>query len=459
MSVLNRRSFFTIATTLVTSACAGRNKDHLWDHLRAPRGGGGYGSLYPTRSANTDELLLALPEGFQYTVIGKEGTRMADGNVTPRAHDAMAAFSDGGAIRLVRNHEINNGKGRAGVAIGGDAPAYDHSAGGGTTTLIVDPSSGEIVRDFVSLSGSLHNCAGGPTPWGTWITCEETVFGTRAIIDKERGIHRGEFEKEHGYCFEVPALADGPVEPVPLKEMGRFVHEAVAVDPATGIVYETEDRNPCGFYRYVPEQPGKLAAGGRLEMLAVMNQPRYDTRTGQSVGISLPAVWVDIADPDPAAAGIDSLAVYRQGAEKGGAAFSRLEGCWYGKGSIFFIATSGGNEKIGQIWEYRPAPDGDGVVKLVFESPTPDLLEGPDNLCVSPRGGLVLCEDGPKEQYLRGLTPEGRIFDLAQDITGAEIHGEFAGATFSPDGRILFVNIQRPGMTLAIRGPWHEGAL
>jgi secreted PhoX family phosphatase len=441
---------------------------------QAPQGAGGYGALAPVAARNTGETLLELPAGFQYTVFGKAGALMADGTPTPIAHDGMAAFQYGTDILLIRNHEVRDRNVGSGV-IGSPRRTYDAEASGGTVSLIVNPTTRELVRDFVSLSGTVANCAGGPTPWGSWISCEETAAGPGA-----------KFGQPHGYCFEVStavapqaasadaaAPAEGehsfflpmarvvdPLAPVPLKAMGRFYHEAVAVDPATGIVYETEDRTTAGFYRFIPDQRGRLAEGGRLQMLAVAQQPNYDTRQNQQVGVTLPATWVDIPDPDPAAAEQNPLAVYEQGYDRGGATFARLEGCWYGSGKIYVNATTGGDQGRGQVWQYQPRGDG-GELTLIFESPGREVLDAPDNICVSPRGGLVLCEDSSVTQYVRGLTPQGLIFDfvrnLAEDKNG-DTH-EFAGATFSPDGRTLFVNVQTPGMTFAIWGPWEQGAL
>jgi secreted PhoX family phosphatase len=398
-------------------------------------------------------MLVALPRDFQYTVFGKSGSPMSDGNLTPRRHDGMAAFSDGNLVRLVRNHEINNGTGKPGVLISTRGTPYDPLAGGGTVTMLVDAQRREVVRDFISLSGTLQNCAGGLTPWGSWLTCEEAILG-----------QGHQFNQEHGYIFEVPAGADTPATPVPLKAMGRFIHEAVAVDPGTGIVYETEDSQgmgahvpeTSGFYRFTPQEKQNLAAGGRLEMLALRGHPGYDTRTRQRVGQQFDIEWVAIDNPDPVGVETDPLAVYKQGLAKGGATFARLEGCWYGDGSIFINATSGGDRKLGQVWEYRPEAGG-GTLRLLFESRSTEVLNAPDNLCVSPRGGLVLCEDLSGGEYLRGLTRDGDIFDFAKNIApGAR---EFAGATFSPDGQTLFVNVQEPGMTLAIWGPWDKGSL
>lgn len=417
---------------------------------RGPPVPGSYGGLISKPAANTGETLLELPEGFEYTVFGRTGEPMSDGRPTPAAHDGMAAFQVGGELRLVRNHEVRGPVG-PGRSIAPGPASYDPNAPGGTTTLIVNPGTRTLERSFVSLSGSSTNCAGGPTPWGggSWITCEET---TRGPADGHT--------VPHGYCFEVPAAANGPVTPVPLRAMGRFVHEAIAVDPATGAVYLTEDQLEAGLYRFLPTRPGELAAGGRLQMLAVRDRPRYDTRTGQRRLEELPVTWVDIPDPDPRDAEASSAAVRLQGTERGGAAFARLEGAWYGNERIYVNATSGGDRGLGQVWEYRPAADG-GLLRLLFESSAPELLRSPDNICVSPRpeGGLVLCEDGSGVQHLRGLTRDGVIFDFARNAVPGHQDSEFAGATFSPDGQTLFVNIQSPGLTLAIWGDWERGAL
>lgn len=418
----------------------------------------GYGPLRPVASRNTGEFVVALPPGFAYQVLGVQGSRMADGNLTPPKHDGMAAFRVDGKIRLVRNHEVPDEMAREGAAILSGDRVYDPLAGGGTTTLTIDPFTRELIDDRVSLAGTHTNCAGGPTPWGTWLSCEETTLGAAPGVD-EKGKPTGGFAKEHGYVFEVPAAADTPVDPKPLKAMGRFVHEAVAVDPATGIVHLTEDRKTAGFYRFLPNRPGDLAAGGRLQMLAVDGRPECDTRRGQKVGRRLPCVWVEIEDPDPAAAATNSLAVYESGRARGAATFARLEGCWYGDGFVYLNATTGGDRALGQVWRYRPLGDR-GELTLIFESRDKAVLWNPDNLCVTPRGGLVLCEDTyGGECHLRGLTPSGRIFDFAANIHPKHPKSEFAGVCFSPDGQTLFANLQEPGVTLAIWGPWERGPL
>ncbi|HVG39783.1 MAG TPA: alkaline phosphatase PhoX, partial [Pyrinomonadaceae bacterium] len=385
---------------------------------RALAAGPGYGPLLPTATLNTGELLLALPEGFQYTVIGRSGVAMSDGQITPGAHDGMATFADGNKIRLVRNHEQGPG-----------APftnqPYDTLASGGTTTLVVNPVTRLVEKDFASLSGTIRNCAGGATPWGSWLTCEETTVGRYSTPTQN---------EPHGYVFEVPASANGVVAPVPLKAMGRFSHEATAIDPATNFVYQTEDAGiNSGFYRFLPNKPnvkGKadLAAGGLLQMLAVKNSPKYDTRTNQTAGADLPVVWVDIKNPDPFLEN-GARTVFAQGYAKGAARFARLEGAWYGDGNIYFDSTSAGNVGQGQIWRFRPTSAGEGILTLLFESPSAEVLNAPDNLCVNPHGGLVLCEDGGGEEFVHILRPNGEIFKFIKNIVPGFESSEFAGST------------------------------
>jgi secreted PhoX family phosphatase len=424
------------------------------DHLSAPSlSTPGYGPLFPTKSNNTGETLLALPKGFQYTVMGKTGAIMSDGRRTPRAHDGMAAFEVNNQLRLVRNHEVNNQTGKPDIAIGPDP--YDPLAGGGTTTLVIDPNTRKLVKDFVSLSGTLVNCAGGPTPWKSWITCEETLLG-KDQFKNQSGQDQGGFAQHHGYCFEVPASADEPVAPVPLKAMGRFQHEAIAVDPRSGIVYLTEDRVTAGFYRFIPHKNGQLAAGGRLQMLAAKNRPNLIASRQQHTGVALPVIWVDIIDPDPAEAGLDTLAVYKQGIAAGGATFARLEGCIYGNDRIYFTSTSGGDKGLGQVWEYVPSGKDQGFLTMLFEPTDPSILNMPDNICLTSGGNLIICEDNGVTNFIRVLNRKGELFDLAKNIFEGFETREFAGVTFSPDFKTLFANIQVPGLTLAIWGPWQS---
>ncbi|HZN72521.1 MAG TPA: alkaline phosphatase PhoX [Micromonosporaceae bacterium] len=406
-----------------------------------------YGPLFPTRDQTTGLDLLLLPRGFEYLSFGWRGDRMSDGLLTPAAHDGMAAFRRGDLVALVRNHEVGSFSGKFAD------PAYDADAGGGTSTLMFDPDLGALLDSRASLSGTIRNCAGGPTPWGSWLTCEETT-----LVNTGNGLR-------HGYIFEVPSAGYGISSPV--KAMGRFSHEALAIDPATSWVYETEDANPAGFYRYRPNTAGNIHGGGVLEML-VINGGTYDTRTDPTGTLYASTSWVPIADPDPA----PPAAMSAQGFAQGAAAFARLEGAWYSDGKIYVVSTSGGPTGQGQIFEYEPAT---GAMRVLFASPGADVLNNPDNICVSPRGGIVLCEDGSGVEYLHGLTTDGEIFRFAANnveipagglpgrpaIAPGDYRGsEWCGATFEPkNGNWLFVNIQTPGITFAITGPWRKGSL
>jgi len=454
--------------------------------------GENYGPLAPVADQRGLEI-LALPAGFSYVTFGHIGSRMSDGALTPIALDGMAAFPDRGSrVRLVRNHEDRNPAGK-GTIDPGRQRAYDNEGTAGTTTLIFDTRKRELVADYVSLHGTTVNCAGGIAYGGrAWLTGEETVRGPDAKAAREQ------FPERHGYVFEVSAYSNPRYEYAPpIKAMGRFAHEAVAVDQRTGIVYETEDAGTgrgSGFYRYLPEDPRNLHAGGKLEMLAVRGLPGYDTRKGQTVGDRLAVTWVDIKDVDPVlVSGEDPNGVFFQGLAGGGAVFNRLEGCWYDEGSIYFVSTSGGDvengdvnsdgyrEGFGQVWEYRPSARNGGTLELIFESPGGDVLDSPDNLTVTPRGGLILCEDDASSDSdiselapgiedvnrLIGLTSGGDAFPLAVNRLN---DAELAGACFSPDGDTLFVNIlggtrgtseelKDQGMTCAITGPWEQGPL
>lgn len=436
-------------------------------------GEGGYGPLV------RETGVLTLPEDFRAVPFGAVGDPMSDGQRTPIAPDGMAAFAvgTGTRLRLLRNHEDRNGPT---APIGGESGAYDRVGGGGVVTLEVDADR-RLLRDFVSLNGTTVNCAGGPTPWGSWLSCEETAAG------RPEG-----YERPHGFVFEVDARSDGPVEPIPLEALGRFSHEAIAVDPGTGILYLTEDNEYAegdptapgsGLYRFLPERPngglGSLRAGGELQAARVVGHPRMElfrgAELGLEVGDGLELEWVPIREPVPSdeafpEEGVRRMQVFSQGLEGGAAVFARLEGCWYGEEGVYFHDTVGGEAGLGQVWRYLP---GTGELVLVFESPGREVLNGPDNVTVSPRGGVVICEDAHGlraffgHHHLRGLTPDGRIFDLARNDLN---RSELAGATFGPDGRTLFVNVQGPtsgsiedaageGTTVAIWGPWERGAL
>ncbi len=402
--------------------------------------------------------IIDLPVGFSYRVVSRAGDRMSDGLRVPHAHDGMAAFAgDDGRIVLVCNHELGPGE-QEQSAFGSDTDAipafvrdklYDAGAGvtpgtGGTTTTIYDPATGKTERQHLSLAGTEFNCAGGPTPWDSWLSCEE-IFRVPGRSWFQRR------DKAHGYVFEVPAGETGLVNPVPIRTMGRFVHEAAAVHAASGIVYMTEDQIGCLFYRYIPSKPGQLHAGGRLQALAIGDgsSTRTDNWSDKGrirIGTELPVHWIDLDNVDS-----DKDDLRNRGAAKGAATFARSEGLCAAGDDFFMTTTLGGPARLGQIFRYRASL---GTLTLIAESTQSSLLRGADNIVMTSFGDLLVCEDTSTHCGIVGIGPDGIQYEVADN---AYSDSELAGACFSPDGEILFVNIQYPGMTLAITGPWPVG--
>jgi len=428
---------------------------------RAPvlaNAGGRYGPPVPDATG-----ILDLPAGFRHRLISSAGDVMDDGFYVPSSHDGMAAFEGpGDRVILIRNHEVNAGRPHSSGPFGEDGSllsrispekiydggASDLPALGGTTTLVFNTRTQELESHYLSLIGTIRNCAGGPTPWNSWISCEETTI-----------LAGGDWLLDHGYNFEVPASTVAAiVDPTPLKEMGRFNHEAIAVDPVSGIVYQTEDRLDGLIYRYIPGTPGNLAAGGTLQALAAIDWPSLDTRNWEadlvSVGQSVAVKWIDLEDIDSRD---DRLRL--RGFESGAARFARSEGMWYGNDAVYFACTNGGSNESGQIWKYTPSTvegtDAEathpGHLELFIEPNDSEIVKYCDNLTVAPWGDLILCEDRSGGARLITVTPEGECFDFARN---SYTSSELAGATFSPDGSTLFVNFQAEGRTLAITGPW-----
>ncbi|MGW5362571.1 alkaline phosphatase PhoX [Actinopolymorpha pittospori] len=432
------------------------------------------GPLGPVPDARDGVPRLVLPKGFGYRSFGIAGTTLDDGNICPSQHDGSGVFSLGdGHLRMIRNHEVDDASIDAKPLAGGHN-AYDKRAGGGTTTVdmrVHRDGTVDVIREFVSLNGTHTNCSGGRTPWGSWLSCEETIEDDRPfVVNEENDEFQNGFERRHGYVFEVPATANGPVDPVPLFAMGRFIHEAVAIDPYSGACYMTEDADQAGFYRFEPDRPGHLAEGGVLQALRVRKSPGIDLRGGVAPGSRFEVDWVTIEDPDPPAGETyedAAYGVYRQGAAQGAATFTGLEGCtWQGRGrtrgSAVFVSTAGGAAKCGQVWAYHPDNRGHGkaetgVLELLYESPGIDVLSYPDALTASNRGSLVIAEDGPGTVLLRGITPRGEIFPIAHAV---DMVNDVTGPTFSPDGKVLFFNLMgedppyEPGMSFAVWGPW-----
>lgn len=391
--------------------------------------------------------VLDLPEGWRYRIISRFGDAMDDGHVVGDKADGMGCFALGnGKVALVRNHELSARDGARGpFANRAVERAFDHWEGGralpgGTSTLVYDLASQRVELQYASLAGTIRNCAGGITPWGTWLSCEE---------DMSRAGQR--IGQDHGWVFEVPAGVRGLADPVPLKGLGRFNHEAAAVDPRTGVVYLTEDREDGLLYRFVPSRPGDLRASGKLQALGLDAAGLADTRNKHGVAITrgqaLKVRWIDLDGTDSAD---DDLR--QRGYGRGAALFARGEGIHYGQDELYFVCTSGGAAGLGQVFRYRPYAD---TLDLYYEASDPNAFNFGDNLTVAPNGDLIVCEDQYTEivdNHLRGIRPDGTAYAFAR----CRRQTELAGACFSPDGSTLFVNLYSPAMTLAITGPgWH----
>ena len=392
-----------------------------------------YGGL--ERSAACPEL--DLPRGFTCEIVSELGEAMAGGEPVPNAADGMGAFMvDSSHVALVRNHELTD-------------PVL-----AGTTTIVYDYKAGKRREQYRSLAGTRRNCAGGAAPWGAWLSCEEDLT------------------EGHGYVYEVPALADGRTKREPVRQLGRFNHEAAAVDPAGGAIYMTEDQIDGLFYRFLPDSPASPLGGGKLQALAFADPADrgLDVRNWRSAewaaGDSRAVRWETL----PPAWGLDDPRK-RARRELGAIGFACAEGIHLGAREVYFVCTSGGRMKSGQIMRFDsdPADPGLGTLRLFLESVDPRAFNFGDNLAVAPNGHLIVCEDpyfggegnyalrevagifgSPAPAYLRGVTPEGDVYPIARLRGGSEL----AGICFSPDGGTLFVNRYAPARTYAIRGPW-----
>lgn len=438
--LLNRRNFIGATgaafSGLLLNGCTGRSAPLT----SAPSSFADYGPLVPDPAG-----MLDLPRGFSYRLLSSLGNAMTDGCTVPDKADGMGCFSLGNdEIVLIRNHELVPADDAGGVLAKGFGTRDGAIVPGGTTSIVLDATTLEVKREFRSLAGTIRNCSGGITPWGSWLTCEEAPTGP--------GQRFGEgLAENHGWVFEVPANATGLIDAVPLKAMGRFNHEAACVDPRTGIVYLSEDRDDSVLYRFVPTTPGRLGDGGLLQAMVVegLSDTRNWTSADMAVGFRHTVRWIDCDDVESPNDDLRSRA-----AAKGAALVARGEGIHTGTDEIFVCSTNGGQRKLGQILRLVPGTGGEpDQIELFFESQSKDQFNYGDNLTVGPNGHLIVCEDQYTEvvdNHLRGITPDGRAYTLGR----LRMQTELAGGCFSPDGKWFFVNAYSPTRTLAITGPW-----
>lgn len=404
--------------------------------------------------------ILDLPKGFSYKIVSQYGQLMSDGRQVPNSADGMGCTTlADGRICLMRNHELGADElkhSACPVGTTGDAAAFDCYRGGsgealpgGVSTIILDPASLAVEEQYLSLVGTIYNCSGGITPWNTWLSCEEDV-------SRAGGTHK----EDHGWVFEMPVAPGGLVAAQPIKAMGRFNHEAAVVDPASGAVYMTEDRQDSLFYRFLPAVPGELHKGGQLQALALVDPALSDTRNWTRPALATgdwhDARWIDL---DEVESPKDDLR--KRGAKAGATIFARGEGVHSGDGEIYFTCTSGGPARRGQIMRYRPSPaEGTatetarpGQLQLFVETTDPEHFSFGDNLSVAPSGDLMVCEDrrgSRPDNWLRGVTPEGKVYPFARVSAATKV----SGVCFAPDGQTMFLNLYNPARTIAVRGPF-----
>lgn len=419
----------------------------------------GYGPLVDDPAGR-----LALPEGFRYRIVSYAGrTRLESGHYTPERHDGMATFPrPGGGTVIVYNHEVK-GEGPVHPVPHIDGYVYDRGTGGGTTTLEVS-RRGERSAEWVSLAGTFHNCAGGRTPWDTWLSCEETE--TRAGW--------GVADKDHGYVFEVdPYRQKRNRDPQPIKALGRFPHEAAVVKRRRGQIFQTEDaQKPNGlFYRWTAPRSVKLGPGvlrglpadaGHLRALRASDSAgRHidDLSRITAVGTRLESDWVDVPDR-----GARETSIRDQLRDSEVTRGRKLEGAWRADGGVYFVSSyardeSPGTPHDGQVWFHDPGARRLELVLRFAVNPRPGepgRYDGPDNITVSPYGGLLIAEDGRGLAHLIGVNDKGKTYPIARNqlAFAPGTKPEFCGPCFSPDGTWLFANLQAPGIMYAITGPW-----
>ena len=430
---MKRRSFLYLSGVISASAFAGSFAQIL--QASSSRS-------FNKKMKKDPNKIIDVHRSLSYKIISRQGDMMSDGYTVPGSPDGMAAFSiENNQTVLIRNHELGRTSGRlmgpfkdpSADALRLGKMQYDSNAFGGTTNIVIDNATNKVVKEYLSLVGTMTNCAGGVSPMDTWLTCEENISKKRKN------------KVPHGYVFEVDPRKDHLQEPVPIKQMGRFQHEAVAFDKY-GNGYLTEDRSDGLLYKFVPKSKDSLFEGDLYALNIWVKDSRNWKKRDVAKNQKYKIKWVKLEDVDPVS---DTLR--EEGKEKGATIFARGEGITHDGDSIFITCTSGGKHKKGQIWKLTPNSVQDGTLELWYEVDHKDGLNMPDNITVAPWGDLIVCEDNPDLDRLWGITPDGRPYLIAENnYTGAEL----AGACFSPGGKTLYINIQQNGQTISIDGDW-----
>jgi len=344
--------------------------------------GGDYGPLLPP-----DANGLMLPEEFTAREIARAGEPVG-ASAYP-----WHRFPDGGATF--------EAKGRGWIYVS-NSEAGRPDAGASASTF---DRKGELLDAYRILGGTQLNCAGGPTPWGTWLSCEEHPTGQVWECD--------------------PTGAEAAVA---RPALGVFSHEAVAVDPKRRQLYLTEDQPNGRFYRFTPTEYPDLAAG-ELEVATV---------DGKRV------TW--LAVPDPAAEAVPIREQVPESTE-----FNGGEGVWYHAGVVYF--TTKGDRKI---WSYDARAE---TLETLYDAAADDgsPVSSVDNLTMTPTGELLVAEDQPEEQELLLVTLDGQVTPLLR-LTG-QSGSELAGPAFAPNGKHLYLSSQRGGdggITYVVTGPFEK---
>ncbi|WP_165984709.1 alkaline phosphatase PhoX [Streptomyces sp. YIM 98790] len=347
----------------------------------------GTGPYGPLRAADANGIML--PSGFTSRVIARSGQAVAStGYLWHGAPDGGACFPDGSGWIYVSNAELGSGS-------------------GGVSAIRFN-GSGSVTGAYRILSGTNRNCAGGATPWNTWLSCEEV---------------------SRGYVYETDPYGSNPA--VRRAAMGRFTHEAAACDPDRRVVYLTEDESDGAFYRFVPDTWGDLSSG-TLQVLR-------ETGSGLS--------WATVPDPDGS-----SRATRKQ--VSGTKRFAGGEGCYYASGTCFFT-TKGDN----RVWAYDAAANTLAIAYDDNLTSSPPLT-GVDNITGARVGDLYVAEDGGNMEICV-ITPDDVVAPFLR-ITG-QSSSEICGPAFNPAGNRLYFSSQRGtsgssggGITYEVTGPFRS---